>query len=479
MRPPTPLMQKTPFAIDPEPMSGALTPFGGLAAVSRVFRSLKLPGVVEANLPLKQRKRGLDPSQYIESLLLLHVAGGDCMSDMQRLRDDEALEKILGYRAPSSRAVGDFLERFHDAALIDAAEEQGRQQKRLALLIDETNELQGLGRVLKGSVSTICRQRHDHPTSATVDQDATILQSHKEAARSTYDGRRGYQPMVAVWAEMGLIVADEFRDGNVPANMEPLRCARAAFAALPPTVTERYFRGDSACHEGQLLNWLRDEQREGGPQGHIGFAISARLSEALADTLKAVSERQWNTYDTDGDGTLRQWTEVDFVPNESYERKDIRPLRYIGLRLVKPQGELFADGEKKKHFAVVSNRTEDGAFILRWQRLKAGTVEHVHDELKNGLGGGQMPSGKFGANAAWFRIACIAYNVVEALRSQWPDEELRTAKLKRLRFHIFSMTGRIVRDRRKIRLRFVASSAWIQRLIGLFDLFPLITRTTG
>ncbi len=285
--------------------------------------------------------------------------------------------------------------------------------------------------------------------------------------------------MVAVWAEMGLIVADEFRDGNVPANLEPLRCARAAFAALPPTVTERYFRGDSACHEGQLLNWLRDEQREGGPQGPIGFAISARLTAELADALKAVTERQWITYDTDDDGTLRQWSEVAFVPHEAYERKASAPLRYIGLRLVKPQGDLFADGENKKHFAVVTNRTEDGAFLLRWQRLKAGTVEHVHDELKNGLGGGQMPSGKFGANAAWFRIACLAYNVVEALRSQWPEEELRTAKLKRLRFHIFSMTGRIVRDRRKIRLRFVASSAWIRRLIRLFELFPLITRATG
>jgi len=472
-------MQKTPFAIDPEPMRGAMTPLAGLAPVSRVFRSLKLPGLIEANLWVKQRKRGLESAQYIEALALLHVAGGDCMSDMQRLRDDQGVEKILGYQAPSSRAVGDFLERFHDPAQIEAAERQAQGQKHLAVLVEPSDGLQGLGRVLNGSVSTICRQRSDYPTAATIDQDATILESDKQAARRTYDGRRGYQPMVAVWAEMGLIVADEFRDGNVPANMEPLRCARAAFAALPPRVAERYFRADSACHESELLNWLRDEQREGGPQGPIGFAISARLTEELADALKAVSERAWITYDTDEDGTLRQWTELDFVPNESYERKDLKPLRYIGLRLVKPQGELFADGEKRKHFAVVTNRTEDGAFILRWQRLKAGTVEHVHDELKNGLGGGQMPSGKFGANAAWFRIACIAYNVVEALRNQWPDEELRTAKLKRLRLHIFCIAGRIVRDRRKISLRFVASAAWIQRLIRFFELFPLITRATG
>jgi hypothetical protein len=33
----------------------------------------------------------------------------------------------------------------------------------------------------------------------------------------TYEGSRGYQPMLAVWAEMDGVLADEFRDGNVPA----------------------------------------------------------------------------------------------------------------------------------------------------------------------------------------------------------------------------------------------------------------------
>lgn len=81
--------------------------------------------------------------------------------------------------------------------------------------------------------------------------------------------------MLAVWAEMGLVVADQFRDGNVLGQMEPLEAARWVFAALPATVREYYYRGDSACHEGGLTHWLCDEKHEGGPQGKIGFAISA------------------------------------------------------------------------------------------------------------------------------------------------------------------------------------------------------------
>ena len=68
-----------------------------------------------------------------------------------------------------------------------------------------------------------------------------------------------------------MVLADEFRDGNVPAQMAPLTVAQAAFAAAPKTVTSYYYRGDSACHENKLLRWLLNEKREGGPAGFIGF----------------------------------------------------------------------------------------------------------------------------------------------------------------------------------------------------------------
>ncbi len=125
---------------------------------------------------------------------------------------------------------------------------------------------------------------------ATIDQDATIVESHKKATFPHYQGGRGYQPMLALWAEADLIVADQFRDGNVPAHQEPLTCCQLAFAALPDTITTRYFRGDSGCYESNLLDWLSDPQRQQEPGGGIGFAISARMSPELrrAATLPEV-----------------------------------------------------------------------------------------------------------------------------------------------------------------------------------------------
>jgi hypothetical protein len=59
------------------------------------------------------------------------------------------------------------------------------------------------------------------------------------------------------------------------------REAKNTFAVLPETVRERYFRRDSACDEEALLSWLRNEQRPEGPQGFIGFAVSARMNPVL------------------------------------------------------------------------------------------------------------------------------------------------------------------------------------------------------
>ena len=147
-----PILRKTPFAIDPEPLQGACSARAGLAGVSRVYRSMGLPGSCEANLRgIKSRQRGLEEGQTIEALVLLHAAGGECMDDMDRLREDEGLARMLGYQPPASRSTKDFLERFHDAERIAQAKQQAVEQEHLAFIPAPTLALEGLGRVLASS----------------------------------------------------------------------------------------------------------------------------------------------------------------------------------------------------------------------------------------------------------------------------------------------------------------------------------------
>lgn len=314
---------------------------------------------------------------------------------------------------------------------------------------------------------------------ATIDLDATIIESHKASALRHYAGGRGYQPMVAVWAEADLVVADEFRDGNVPAQQAPLTCAQMAFAALPAEITRRYFRGDSACHESGLLDWLKDSQRAQEPGGAIGFAVSAVMSPELAEAVRQVEEPAWKTFDREEDGTLRQWAEVDFVPAEKSEHQGIQPLRYVGLRRLKPQGLLFADGSDRHFHAVVTNRKIDGGLLLNWHREKAGTVEHVHDEVKNWLGGGHMPSGRFAVNAAWFKLALLTYNLVSATRGLCFAVEERTVRMKKFRLMLIHLAGRMNRNNCVMGLRLRASPESIARMQRVWEVFELPTQATA
>jgi hypothetical protein len=331
-------------------------------------------------LRLRKRQRGYSEGQMVESLVLLQTVGGDCPEDIRLLANDPCLERGLGYAPPKVTAAREFLELFHDEQ-IELQRPSRAVQKSFNMPSSEP--VAALQQVQAHTVRRIAK-RYEQQGQAqripTADQDAAIIESHKRAALSHYEGGCGYQPMLAVWAEADLVVADEFRDGNVPARQAPLRCGQMAFAALPTDVTRRFFRGDSACHENELIQWLRHPDRATEPGGPIKFAISAGMTEALAQSLRGLPNKEGTTFDTEADGTLRQWAEVPFVPSDAYEQKDSQPLRYVGLRLLKPQSLLFADGSDRHHHAVIANRSTRGDKLLNWHREKAGTVEHVHDE---------------------------------------------------------------------------------------------------
>jgi hypothetical protein len=475
-----PLLGKTPFVLDPRPLAEATSAHAGLLAASRAFRSLGIPGLVEANLPLRKRERGFSEAQLIESLVLLQIVGGECPEDMRLLANDTCLERGLGYAPPKATAVREFLERFHDKKL-----ERLRPAREVqkSFIFPASGPVAALQEVQAGCVRRIARlyeARGQKQVIATIDQDATIIESHKRTALAHYEGGRGYQPMVAVWAELDLAVADEFRDGNVPAKQAPLTCAKMAFAALPENVRQRYFRGDSACHENELLEWLNHADRAGEPGGRIGFAISAVMSAALGQALQKVKEADWQTFATEADGTLRQWADVDFVPGDQYESKTSQALRYVGLRLLKPQGVLFADGSDRHHHAVITNQKEwAGGRLLQWHREKAGTVEHTHDEVKNELGGGQLPSQRFGVNGAWFKLALLAYNVVSVIKGLCLEGEERTVRLKKFRLLLIHLAGRMNRNNCVMGLRLCTDVQAVQRMQKVWEVFDLPTQATS
>src|SRR5262245_41809305 len=462
--------QPLPFQWDREPATEVLTAFGGLPIVVQTFRSMRLPETIREHVRIKERQRGYDESTFVESFVVLNAAGGECLEDFERLRQDAGLAEMLGHAIPSPEAARKFLYEFHDEAKVQASRKQ-LSLENLSVIPEESAPLRGLAETNREFIAEFGRRCADQKI-ATVDLDATLIESHKREALMSYEGEPGYQPILAVWAETDLIVADQFRDGNVPAHKEPLSVARAAFQALPSSVNEYYYRGDTASHEHTLVEWLLDPERKGGPRGIIGFAISARMSPQLKAAVKKIPDDKWEPCPGGGE-VIRECAEVDFVQWIPTERQNSQPVRYIALRFRNKQGELFADGTTVKHFAVVTNIFEwKMQRLIQWHREKAGTIEHINDIIKNELAGGVLPCGRFGANAAWLRMAVISHNVLTVLKRIGLRAEHLRARPKRLRFLFFHLPGRLIHHARGSSLRLIATVEQLVQLREIADLLP-------
>lgn len=433
------IQNRLPFELDDKLDETLSTPHAGIPLVAELFRTCGAAEVMERRASPKQRKRGLLARETAESLFALWLAGGERCEDLDRLRQDEALAVLLGHALPPAQTARHFLEAFHeeDLPLLQAGER--------AQVPAESALLEGLGAV-SGQVVAYLQQQQP-ACEATLDVDATILESDKRAAKPTYDGRRGYQPVFVLWAEQDAILADEFRDGNVPAGSGNLRVVQKALEALPPGVERVRVRGDSALYEHALLDWLAGRG--------IGFAVSADMSPQLHRVIAALPENAWQTDREEADA-VRQWAEVEFV---SGEQRSPEPHRYLAIRILKKQGSLFADGSDRRHFAIVTNLPGDGGELIRWHRQMAGSVEHSHDILTNELAAEALPSQKFGANAAWVRLNVILYNLLSALKRLALPADLLTARPKRLRFLLFNTIGRVVRHARETLLRLSSALA--------------------
>lgn len=415
------------FEVAPRPMD--LTAHAGLTLIAETLLALGVDTRVRDGLRLRSRQRGYAEFDKLQAIVLIQAAGGDCVEDVRVLARDAGLTRLLHRRFPSPDALHDFLASCHDEQLMAQRPPTG------AWIPTESRALAALGAlntaVVRRAVTGLAA------TTATLDLDATTIVSHKRDALPLYTGGRGYQPTAVCWAEQDLVVADQYRDGNVPAGMDPLAVARQAVTALPPTVTTRAFRGDSACYTDPLLKYLAAER--------IAFTISADMTEDLRAVCTARGV-PWALCEGRVTETV-EVAEVVFVPGTWPKRA--APLRYVALRFAPKQGHLF--DTPLKYLAVVSNRWDvPPVDLIRWHWAKAGTIEFVHDVTKNELAAGLPPSGKFGANAAWYRLALLTYNVCTVLRRRALPARFWDARPRRLRYEVFTLPAALTTHARQL-----------------------------
>jgi hypothetical protein len=478
-----------------------MTALGGLPVFLDLMNTMGVFGSLRHWLDANDSMNGWSVSDVMLALVMVNLAGGDCVEDLNQLNADVGFARMMGLaqkqgysrqqrralqrklaklkmRAlPSKSSAHRGLERFHDpteelekARRREEAERTGGKGK--AYVQKPNRLLRGLQSVIWDLLESI--QRRAPQPVATLDQDATLVRTHKADALYCYKKFKAYQPLNTYWAEQGLVVHSEFRDGNVPAGFEQLRVLRQVLKNLPDGVEKVYLRSDTAGYQQDLLQYCAEGKNE--RFGVVEFAVGADVTDEFKKAVCEVEESDWKELKRrDGDEwvpTGQQWAEVCYVPKWAGHKKHGPEYRFLATReplrqmdlpgMEKKQGDLpfptmefNQEGRQVRHkvFGVVTNRDLPGDELIWWHRKRCGYSEQVHAVMKSDLAGGRLPSEKFGANAAWWQVMVLALNLTEAMKRLVLGGEWVTRRMKAIRFHLIHVAGRVVDKGRQVRIR--------------------------
>jgi hypothetical protein len=480
-----------PFQYEVEKKCGGMTALSGLPLYLEFAHLMGLRRLIAEHVRARQGDQGWTDDQMIMALVVLNLAGGDCVDDLRVLEADEGFCRVLREvefygrtrserRAltrrwrkertrtlPSPTAVREYLERFHDP-------EQEENRKPHEAFIPEPSELLcALVRLIGAFAAAM--QRRSPQTTATLDMDATLVETFKKAALYCYKRFKAYQPLNVYWAEQGLMLFSEFRDGNVPADYDLLRPFKRALELVPEGVKQVYLRSDSAGYVVDLLKYCAEGKNK--RFGVIEFAVGTDVTEAFRLAVREVADADWRPLYRDVNGervdTGQEWAEVCFVPNWVGHKKDGPSYRYLAIREPLEQQALPGMEEQQvlpfptmdwgavryKVTGIVTNREIPGDELIWWYRGRCGKSEEAHSIMKEDLAGGKLPSGLFGANAAWWQIMILAFNVNSAMKRLVLGESWVNRRMKAIRLWLINVAGRVLERSRQLVVRLAGGHA--------------------
>jgi hypothetical protein len=382
-----------------------LTSLSGLLVLEEQARALGVWAEVDRVLEGPKSGRGYRPGEFVQALVWMLHGGGRRLEDLRELGAEREVLKELGLKAvPDAGTVGDWLR---------------RQGKRGVEGID------GVSRRLAR------RALESEAGEITLDVDATQIEAEKQDAEWTYQKVKGYMPVLGY--ANGICVGQEFRPGNMSPGAEVLEFSQRCEAVLPAG-RKVYFRSDSAAYQAAVINHYRQPGRR--------FSITAHLDGAVKREIENLPETAWQGYQTaEGVATDRQIAETVHSMNGTE-----RAFRLIVLRWPNPQPNLF-ESSRYCYYAVASNREEAACEVI-WKHNQRGQCENWHKELKLDLGMEQMPCGQLEANALYFAIGVLAYNLAQVLKREVLPEAYRRVTVSTLRWKVYRLAGKLVRHAR-------------------------------
>ena len=447
---------------------------GGIALVQQMVGSLGLAEAIDAHVHVFKRHFPYHESDHVLSMAYSLMAGGTCLEDLERLRQDEAYLDTLGaMRIPDPTTAGDFLRRFDEARVRDLMAALGKVQHRVWRRLP----------------------RRDREL-ALVDVDGTITPTTgecKEGMDISYKGTWGYAPLLVTLSNTREVLFCKNRSGNTPSHVGAVPYLDAAVAQVRAGGFRRVrLRGDTDFSlTEQFPRWSRD-----GVEFVFGMdankAFIARADELPETAWRAlhrpsapsvlsprarpenvreriVKERGFENLVTESEG----WTEFPYQPARAEGTYRMVVLR---KRIRVEKGQLRLQDEIRYLFYVtnVERQSLDGPEVI-FQANARCDQENVIDQLKNDVQAMRMPSNTLVSNWAYLVIASLAWNLKAWLGVLLPNR-LRRREVRRMEFRGFVralmwVPCQVVKAARGLRLRIATFTPWAEVLVDGLEFF--------
>ena len=182
------------FTVDVAPDGDGLVSHAGAALLAEAADRVGLTGELSAALEGMRERRGRhDPGRVIRDLAVMLADGGDCLSDLRAVRDQQPL---FGPVASDSTAF----------RLIDRLAEEPE-------LLDAVRSARARARQRAWELGV-------HPQRIVIDIDATLITAHteKEGAAVNFKSGFGFHPLFAYLDDSREALAGILRPGGAPAT---------------------------------------------------------------------------------------------------------------------------------------------------------------------------------------------------------------------------------------------------------------------
>jgi hypothetical protein len=240
----------------------------------------------------------------------------------------------------------------------------------------------------------------------TIDVDSSIHETYglqkQGGSRFGYTQVRGYHPLYAFAGANGEVLHSRLRGGNSHTGRgavgflgETFSRVRAAGVTGPLMM-----RADSGFYSAKVVQAC---QRAGA-----GWSITVKLYKNVHAAISTIPQEAWKPIPY----WLDEGAEVAAIDWRAFRsRTDEGIACRLVVRRVRPTpGSQLALMVDYSYHAFITNLDADPIELDAWHRAHANCENAIRD-LKYGVGLNHLPSGRFGANAAWLGLNVLAHNL--------------------------------------------------------------------